>query len=414
MKKKKTTKRDIVDKLLKKYEVDVENTKNYQKLKEFKEKTKELTDTRIHKKCTYKIWDIVVVTFIAVLANCNEWTEIEEFAKSKREWFKNFLKLTGGIPSAKTFERVFSLLDYKELENITTYFVQEVVRIFNYDKDIINLDGKTDNGSARKETDYKEEVKALNVLNAYSNKYGICLASEMIDKKSNEIPTIPIILQRFNVKDTIITWDALNTQKKNIEAVIKNKGDYCVPIKGNQGTFYEELKLYFDENTLDIISAKNDGITYKREYEKSHGTIITYEYFQTEDISWFEDLKKWKGLKSFACVKKTIGENRKKKVEYRYYITSLLNDIELISKAIKQHWSVENKLHWHLDFTFKQDDNRTENKKALLNLQIIKKMALSFLKSASEIYSCSLKLIRFKISINFEKEILRFFNILSR
>lgn len=310
MKKKKLTRRDVVDKLLKKYEVNLNNV-DFEKLKEFKECMKKLSDTRMPKKCTYKIWDIVVVVFIAVLANCNEWEEIESFAKSKKEWFKNFLKLSGGIPSAKTYERVFSIIDPKELEDATTFFVSEMVHIFNYDKDIINLDGKVDKGSARNETEFCEKVKALNVLNAYSNKYGVCLASEVIDKKTNEITAIPTIIERLNIKDTIITWDALNTQKKNIEVVIKNKGDYCVPIKGNQESFYNDLKLYFDNEQLDIISAKNDGITYKKEYEKSHGTIITYEYFQTEDINWYYDIKKWKGIKSFACVRKTISEGKK-------------------------------------------------------------------------------------------------------
>ena len=413
MKKKKKTKRDIVEKQLKKYEVDLDKA-DFQKLREFKEHMKELTDTRNPKKCTYKLWDIVVVVFIAVLANCNEWEEIEDFAKIKREWFKNFLKLSGGIPSAKTYKRVFSIIKPEELEKATTYFVQEMVHIFNYDKDIINIDGKVDKGSARAKTDFHEEVKPLNVLNAYSNKYGICLVSEEINKKTNEIPTIPVVLSRINIKDTIITWDALNTQKKNVECVIKGHGDYVVPIKGNQGNFYEELKLYFDDELLDMIKAKNDGITYKIEYEKSHGTINTYEYFQTEDVTWFEDLKKWKGLKSFVCVRKTIGDGKGKKIEMRYYISSLLNDIEQISVAIRQHWSVENKLHWHLDFTFKQDGNRTMDKKALLNLQIVKKLALSFLKTAAEIYDTSLKLIRFRISIDFEREILRFFNIISR
>lgn len=413
MKKKRITRTDIVQKQLKKYEVDLEKA-DFQKLKNFKEKMKELSDTRQPKKCTYKIWDIVVVVFIAILANCNDWEDIHIFAELHREWFKNFLKLSGGIPSAKTYKRIFSIIDSKELENATTYFVQEVVHIFNMDRDIIDLDGKTDNGSARNKTDFSKEVKSLNVLNAYSNKYGICLASEMIKDKTNEIPTIPIILKRLNIKDTIITWDALNTQVKNIAEVIKKKGDYCVPIKSNHPLFFQELKLYFDEEKLDTISAKDDGITYKCEYEKSHGTIITYEYFQTEDINWYEDLKKWAGLKSFACVRKTIGEGRNKKVEFRYYISSMLNNIDTISKAIRQHWSVENKLHWHLDFTFKQDDNTTLDKKALFNLQIIKKMALAFLKHASDIYDTSLKHIRFRISLDLEHEILRFFNILAR
>ena len=412
VKKKKLTRRDITERILKKYDVNEEKI-DFQTLKNFKEQMKELTDTRQPKKCTYKIWDIIVVTFIAILANCDNWEEIREFAIRKKVWFKNFLKLSGGIPSSKTYERIFSIINPKELEYATTYFVSEVVSIFNSDKDIISIDGKTDNGSSRNKTMLHESVKSLNVLNAYSNKYGICLASEMIDKKTNEIPTTKTILERLKIKDTIITWDALNTQKKNIEAVIKGKADYCVPIKSNHPVFFQELALYFNQDKLDTIKAKNDGITYKIEYEKSHGTIITYEYFQTEDVTWFEDLKKWKNLKSFACVKKTIGEGKNKRVEYRYYISSLLNDIELISKAIRHHWSVENKLHWHLDVTFKQDKNTTINKNALLNLQIMKKLALACLKHTAAIYDKSLHLIRFSIQLDFEKEIPRFFNILA-
>src|SRR5699024_6488165 len=99
----------------------------------------------------------------------------------------------------------------------------------------------------------------LNVLNAYSNKYGICLASEQIDDKTNEITAIPDILKRFNVKGNVITWDALNTQTDNVEAVVSLKGDYVVPIKGNQGNFYNDLILYFDEKKLEMIKAGQTG-----------------------------------------------------------------------------------------------------------------------------------------------------------
>ena len=73
--------------------------------------------------------------------------------------------------------------------------------------------GKTDNGSNRNESITREKVKALNVLNVYSNNLGLCIASQMIEDKTNEIPTIPLILDKINVKGNIITWDALNTQK---------------------------------------------------------------------------------------------------------------------------------------------------------------------------------------------------------
>lgn len=412
MKKKNLTKSQITEKLLNKYEVSLDEL-NYDTLKQFKERIKDLSDTRQKGKVKYKIWDIIVVSFLAILGNCNDWEEIREFAIAKKSWLKNFLMLTGGIPSAITYKRVFSIIKPEELENICVLFAQDVLKIFSSERDIMNIDGKTDNGSKRNENDVREKVKALNVLNVYSNNLGLCVASEKIEDKTNEITTIPKVLDRVNVKGNIITWDALNTQKSNIEKVIKLKGDYVVPIKLNQENFYNDLVLYFNDKQLEIIKAEGIGNSYIKETEKSHSSIITYEYFQTEDISWYYDLKNWKGIKSFGLVKKTIEANGNKTIETRYYISSLYVDIDTFSKAIKQHWSVENKLHWHLDFTFKQDDNSTMNKNALLNLQILKKLSLAFLNDVKRIYNRSLRLIRFKLSLSYETEILRFFNILA-
>lgn len=412
MKKKKLTKTEINLRLLDKYKVNIEQL-NYTALRTFKEKVKLLSDGRQKGKVKYKIWDIVVVSFLAILGNCNDWEEIHDFAVLKKDWLKNFLMLTGGIPSAITYKRVFSIIKPEELENICVLFAQDVLKLFSSERDIMNIDGKIDNGSKRNENDIRDKVKSLNVLNVYSNNLGLCVASEKIEDKTNEIPTIPKILDRINVKGNIITWDALNTQKSNVEKVIKLKGDYVVPIKLNQESFYNDLVLYFNDKQLDIIKANGIGKSYTKELEKSHSSTITYEYFQTEDISWYYDLKNWSSIRSFGMVKKTIEKNGNKTIEMRYYISSLYVDINTFSNAIRQHWSVENKLHWHLDFTFKQDDNSTMDKNALFNLQILKKLSLAFLNDVKRIYDRSLKRIRFWLSLDYENEILRFFNILA-
>lgn len=412
MKKRKETKSEIIEKLLTKYEVSLDEL-NYDALKQFKEKVKALSDTRQKGKVKYKIWDIVVVSFLAILGNCNDWEEIREFAIAKKNWLRNFLMLTGGIPSAITYKRTFSIIKSEELENICVLFAQDVLKLFSSERDIMNIDGKVDNGSKRNENDIRDKVKSLNVLNIYSNNLGLCVASEKIEDKTNEITTIPKILERINVKGNIITWDALNTQKSNAEKVVNLKGDYVVPIKLNQENFYNDLVLYFNDKQLEIIKANGTGNSYIKKIEKSHSSTITYEYFQTEDISWYYDLKSWKGVKSFGVVKKTTDKNKNKTVEFRYYISSSYIDIETFSNAIRQHWSVENKLHWHLDFTFKQDDNSTMDKNALFNLQILKKLSLAFLNDVKRIYNRSLRLIRFKLSLSYETEILRFFNILA-
>lgn len=227
----------------------------------------------------------------------------------------------------------------------------------------------------------------------------------MIEEKTNEIPTVPVILERLKISDTVITWDALNTQKTNVEAVRNKKGDYVVPIKKNHPNFNADLELYFNDKVQEQIIAGKPNSAYLKQEEKSHSCIIMYEYFQTIDIKWYEEYKDWKGLNTFGMVKKTIIKNGETKIEKRYYISSLDVNIELFSKAIRNHWSVENKLHWQLDFTFKEDKNTTVNKTALMNLQIINKFCLGILNKVKSYYgNVSLKKIRYKLSLDFEQE----------
>ena len=375
-------------------------------MKRLKDNLKKIKDTRIKGKTKFKIWDIIICGILAVLFGAQDWEDIRDFVDNHYEWLREFLLLTGGIPCAKTYERVFSIINSKELENILNDFIMSFNIKTDLKEDIINLDGRVSKGSSRQETEYQDKIKPLNVLNAYSNKYGICLASEMIEEKSNEIPTIPEILKRFNVKGNIITWDALNTQTENVKEVVKLKGEYVVPIKGNQGNFYNNLIEYFDEKKLETIKAGNTKSAYVDYYEKRGSQRIHYEYYQTEDVNWYFDKKRWEKLNTIGVVRKTIDNGKEIKIEKRYYISSLYCNINLFSKAIRNHWSVENKLHWHLDFTFKQDKNTTTNKIALMNLEIVNKFCLAILNRVKIFYNNkSLKRIRKIISYNFEKSL---------
>ena len=383
------------------------------KLKELKEKSMMLKDERQKGKVIYKIWDIVVVVILAVLADCNEWEEIADYARDEKDFLKKFLKLTGGIPTAKTYERVISLIDSQELNKIFVDFIKDIQFMDDiYFKDILSFDGKVDKGSSRKKGYIVEETKPLNVLNVYSDKLQMCIDQEMIEEKTNEITAIPDVIKRLDLTNVICTWDALNTQKDNVKAVISKGGDYCVALKANQGNFYKDVQDYFDEDRLLIIESGYEG-AYQLTREKNHEAVITYEYYQTEKVNWYPDIKLWEGLKSIGLVKRTIDQSDGTRVEEkRYYISSLLLDISVFSNAIRKHWNVENKLHWQMDFTFKSDDNTTMNKKALFNLQIIKKFCLTILNEVKKEKNKSLKRIRKDISRNVEKETIEIFKLL--
>lgn len=376
-----------------------------------------ITDNRQQGKKIYKVWDVVITVFLAVIANANDWDDIVVFATENYTFLRKYLKMTGGIPCAKTYERIISLINKEELEAICLSFLFDVVKLKKKKmRDIINIDGKTDNGSARRvlnDNNEIEKIKALNVLNAFSNQYGVCIASEMIENKTNEITAFPIIIKRFNIRNKIVTVDALNTQKENCKLIIKGRGDYVMALKGNQGNFYNDVKAYFDEEKLKELVQNSDK--YSKTIEKRGNEIITYEYYQTTDINWYFEKKLWKGLKSIGVVKKTFDNPyEKKEPEYRYYISSLDLNLPLFSNAIRSHWSVENKLHLYLDITFKQDDNNTVDKEALFGLQIIKKMALALLKPIKEKKKVSMNKLRLEVSYNVEDKLAEIFKFYAK
>ena len=389
-------------------------------LKELKDSLKILKDSRNKNMISFKLWDVIMCVILASFADCDDWEEIHEFVVDNYKWLKSFLQMTGGIPKASSYERIISLIDANEMNKILFDFFKTLTRNLNPEIKLRNFDGRVNNGSKRNNTILNDEKKPLNCLNCYDNEYGYCIETVPIDEKTNEIPTIETLISGMNLTGIIATWDALNTQTKNVKAVINAGGDYIIPVKENQKNFYNDLKLYFDEKRCEEIIAGNSQSLYYTESEKSHSAYIKYEYFQTSDINWYSNLSDWEGLHSFGLVKKTITKKTKVKnkrknaknkiiektvttIEYRYYISSKQVNIKEFSIATRQHWAVENKIHWHLDFTFRQDNNTTTNKKALLNLEIIHKFVLAVLSRAKPKYKKSLKVIRKHLSNNFEE-----------
>lgn len=382
-------------------------------LKNLKEAMKDLTDTRQQYKSVYKIWDIVVCIIVSVLCGRKDWEEIHDFVTEKYKFFRSFLKMTGGIPSAKTYERIMSIIDYKESESILNTFFKTITKNIINEIEILAFDGRVSNGSKRKETLKRDKVDSLNMLNVYSTKEQICICSEMINSKTNEIPTIKEVLKQLKLNGVIVTWDALNTQKENISEAVNNHADYVVPIKGNHPLFYQELQDFFDKEEQDYIRAGKVNTGYKINKEYKNGALITYEYFQTEEVSWYEEKNEWEKLNSIGMVKKTIEKKEGTVVESRYYISSLFIDINLFSDAIRKEWHVENKLHWHLDVTFKQDKNTTLDKNALANLEIVNKFCLGILQRVKGYYGISLKRIMGKLELNIEENFLELLSFLA-
>ena len=219
-----------------------------------------------------------------------------------------------------------------------------------------------------------------------------------VEEKSNEITANPELLDKKQIKVQVVTIDAIGTQTAIAEKIRKKRADYVQALKGNQGTLHEDVHLYLSDP--EVKQALQASGQYKRTEEKARGQLEIREYYQTEEISWLNCKKEWKGLKSIGMEEKTIRKDGIEKKEYRYFISSLKEDIELFSRAVRGHWSVES-MHWHLDVTFREDANQTLDRLAAQNLNIIRKWCLSILK-VLELFrpNLSMKKKRFIISMN--------------
>ena len=372
---------------------------------------KRLNDSRVEYKIKHKMSDIVMITLLAILANANTWDEIYQFAISHEEWLKTFLELPSGIPSHDTIQRVIAIIEPSALYTSTIKYLMNLINNLtksNNEKDVKSMDGKTINGSARSEST-TDKVAPTNVMSIYSHDYGMSIIQDFIKEKSNEIPTGPELIKQLNLSNSIITADALNTQKDTVKAIVKSKGDYVLALKANQGTMYQEVSEYFHDEDL----LKN--LDYYTEAEKSHSKIIKREYYMTNDISWLTNYKDWNKLNSIGYERKTIESvnNDKKNIEERFFIVSFNDDIKVFADTVRKHWGVENNLHAPLDIVFREDKNTTLEKNGARNLSILRRIALNIIKIIQCFYNKSLKLIRYMISMNTEEELEKIFKTLN-
>lgn len=355
-------------------------------------------DTRQKRKVRHKMGDIIALVFFALLANIEFWEEIELFGYEYEEFLKEYLELPNGIPSHDTIQRVMAIVSSEYLQGLQILW-NEMLNTGEGEKiqKILAIDGKTQCGNGNKKQKPNHIVSLV-------DEDGFCLGEKRVSEKSNEITAIPDLLAKLNVKGHIITIDAMGTQTEIAKTIRRKRADYVLALKGNQGGLHEDVKEYFDDQEILSKCAKTKTV------EKARGGIETREYWQSEDIGWLVQKKEWAGLNSIAMTRNTIEKDGQKTSQTRYFISSLPLNVKEIARAIRKHWMVES-YHWHLDVTFREDENQTIEKQAAFNLNIMRKLALNTLKIFETGRKLSLRKKRFVISLNPVKYLVKVLNL---
>jgi predicted transposase YbfD/YdcC len=223
------------------------------------------------------------------------------------------------------------------------------------------------------------------VVSAWAGDNGLVLGQLKVAEKSNEITAVPELLQVLELNGCIVTLDAMGCQKKIAAQIIQSGADYVLALKGNHETVHEEVKSFLDDAILQqatnsACQSDDPELAFTETVEKNHGRLEIRRYWQSDDIAWFADLKKWSGLRSVGVVESVREVKGHTSTERRYYLSSLSCDAIRFAKAVRGHWGVENKVHWHMDVSFGEDQSRARTGYAAENLATLRRLALNLLK----------------------------------
>jgi predicted transposase YbfD/YdcC len=320
----------------------------------------------------HRLFDIFVIALCAVISGAEGWEDMEEYGQAQAEWFKQFLDLPHGIPSHDTFRRVLSRLKPDEL---TRCFVSwtEALRE-SLDGDIVAIDGKT----LRRSFDHAASQGAIHMVSAWANANRLVLGQLKVDDKSNEITAIPKLLKLLALEGAIVTIDAMGCQKEIAKTITEQGAEYVLALKDNHPTLHEEVQLLFE----DIKAERLDDITAERHrtIDADHGRLETRHYWITSDIECLGVKGSWANITSVGLVESQRDVGGAVSIEQRYFLTSLPCDAVRFAQAVRQHWGVENALHWVLDVSFREDDCRIRQGHGAQNMAVLRHMALNLLR----------------------------------
>lgn len=321
-------------------------------------------DPRRSNATRHDLHEMLMIALLSVLCGGEGCHDMSLFGRSKEKFLRRFMALEHGIPSHDAFSDLFNALDPKSFQPVMQRLLGDFADNL---AGVIAIDGK----ALRRSFDKASGKSPLHLVQAFAAEARLVLGQVAVDQKSNEITALPELLALLDVKGRIITADAMHTQRATSEAVCARGGDYVLALKGNQGTLFEDAKLYLDDPEF------SDNCQTFQSVDAGHGRIETRTALVSTDIGWLQERHDWPGLSAIGKVTATRQTGGKQTRQSRYFLLSLPLEPERFLDVIRSHWAIENSLHWVLDVTMNEDQARNRTGNGAENLALLRRMALN-------------------------------------
>ena len=359
----------------------------------------QIPDPRVRKRCKYTLIEVIVISICGVMCGCEGWVEIEEieeFANERVDFFKRFFSLNGGIPSHDTFARCFSLLDPTLFESA---FMHWICSVKGVGEKAISIDGKAISGTHR---GFNSGTYPLYLVNVLCQESGLTLSQMRAEGPGHgEIFAAEECLEKLMLEGTLVTMDAGIGVKRISDKIRERNGDYLLPLKKNQKYSLKVVKELFEEKKRKSEDAESSEKGRGREEKRSVRVLKV----TTKDHAYLEN---WKDLKTAIEIKRErkVLKTEEKTQQTFYYISSRkLSAFEAL-KAIRNHWLIENKLHWGLDVSFLEDSWKVRERIAAENLSLVRKICFNFLQKTPGKQSKRIKMKKASWNLNYLETVL--------
>jgi predicted transposase YbfD/YdcC len=319
----------------------------------------------------HRLVDVLLIGFCGVLADCDDFVEIADWARHHEDFLRTFLELPNGIPAHDTFRRVFAAVQPASVQGVLIPWLQQRRGLPG---EWVHLDGKALRGSRCA----ARGLGALHLVSAWASQQGLTLGQVAVDAKSNEITAIPLLLDLLDLRDKVVTIDAAGCQKEIAAQIVAVGGDYVLAVKDNQPTLHAEVRQAF-ETALETDDRRMRQHVAEETGHGRHERRVVWVLPASRHVS---NRAAWVGLCSLVLVLRvvTCQVSGAETVEVHHYISSLRPSARQLAGAIRGHWGIENGLHWVLDVVFREDARRLYDRTAAENVGLLNRLATSLLR----------------------------------
>jgi predicted transposase YbfD/YdcC len=319
----------------------------------------------------HRLTDILTITTCAVIGGAETWEAIAEYGRTKADFFRRFLPLDNGIPSADTFGRVFAKL-------APGAFAQAFGRWMAAACEATGLVPVAIDGKSARAAERDTATGCLTVVSAWATENRLVLGQAAVPDGSNEIGVIPDLLRTLDLSGAIVTIDAAGCQTENARLIRGQGGHYLLAVKDNQPTLRAAIERVFETACeADFVGVAVSG---GEEVDDAHGRHEERYTTVVHDPAGIP--AEWPDVAAVVQVNREREVGGERVTTTHYYLTSYAGSAAELGRWARGHWGIENGLHWVLDVVFREDRSRIREENAGANLAMVRRVAVSLLRRA--------------------------------